>query len=131
LLADVNREPGKGNESLCDYQNVNRDFSGGELLAPSSRALESAAAGPPTQGWMRRRVCDRIRNMPTTNVNISEAAASLSKAKSIIHGPFKPLTDQIIDRDIKLPLVKLFEVVDLHNQALEKLQMELERLASH
>jgi hypothetical protein len=67
--------------------------------------------------------------MPSTNAKISEAAASLSKAESIIHGPFKPLTDQIIDRDIKLPFVKLFEVVDLHNQALEKLQMELERLA--
>ena len=80
---------------------------------------------------MRRRVCGRVRDMPTTNANISEAAALLSKAKSIIHGPFKPLTDQIIEQDIKLPLVKLFEVVDLHNQALEKLQMELERLASH
>jgi hypothetical protein len=67
--------------------------------------------------------------MPTTNTNISEAAASISKAKSIIHGPFKPLTDQIIEQDIKLPLVKLFEVAELQNRALEKLQVELERLA--
>ena len=69
--------------------------------------------------------------MPKTNTNISEAAASISKAKSIIHGPFKPLTDQIIEQDIKLPLVKLFEVADLHNQALEKLQIELQRLAGN
>lgn len=74
-------------------------------------------------------MCGRLCNMPKTNTNISEAAASISKAKSIIHGPFKPLTDQIIEQDVKLPLVKLFEVADLHNQALEKLQIELQRLA--
>jgi hypothetical protein len=39
------------------------------------------------------------------------------------------LTDQIKDQEIKLPLVKLFEIADLHNQALEKLQIELEKLA--
>jgi len=76
-------------------------------------------------------VCGKLRNMPKTNANIAEAAASILKAKSIIHGPFKPLTDQIIDQDVKLPLVKLFEVADLHNQALEKLQIELEKLARH
>jgi hypothetical protein len=67
--------------------------------------------------------------MTKINANIAEAAASIVKARNIIHGPFKPLTDQIIDQDIKLPLVKLFEVADLHNQALEKLQIELEKLA--
>ena len=76
-------------------------------------------------------VCGRVGNMTKINANIAEAAASIVKARSIIHGPFKPLTDQIIDHDIKLPLVKLFEVADLHNQALEKLQIELEKLAKH
>ena len=70
-----------------------------------------------------------MANMSKINANIAEAAASILKAKNIIHGPFKPLTDQIIEQDIKLPLVKLFEVADLHNQALEKLQIELEKLA--
>ena len=66
--------------------------------------------------------------MAKINVNIAEAAASISKARNIIHGPFKELTDQIVDQDIKLPLIKLFEIADLQNQALEKLQIELEKL---
>jgi len=69
--------------------------------------------------------------MPRTNVNIAEAGAVILKAKGFIHGPFKAMTDQIIDQDIKLPLVKLFEIVDLQNQALEKLQIELEKLGKH
>ena len=69
--------------------------------------------------------------MSKINANIADAAASILKAKSIIDGPFKPLTDQIIEQDIKLPLVKLYEVADLHNQALQKLQIELEKLAKH
>jgi len=76
-------------------------------------------------------VCGRVGSMSKINENIAEAAASILKARSIIEGPFKPLTDQIIDQDIKLPLVKLFEVADLHNQALEKLQIELEKLVKH
>jgi uncharacterized protein with PhoU and TrkA domain len=80
---------------------------------------------------MSRSPCGRVCNMPETNENIAEAAASIAKAKSIIHGPFKPLTDQIIDQDVKLPLVKLFEVADLHNRALEKLRIEIERLTTH
>ena len=79
----------------------------------------------------KRGVCGRVPSMTKINANIAEAAASISKARSIIDGPFKPLTDQIIDQDIKLPLVKLFEIADLHNQALEKLQAELEKLAKH
>jgi hypothetical protein len=67
--------------------------------------------------------------MSEINANIADAAASILKAKNIIDGPFKPLTDQIIEQDIKLPLVKLYEVADLHNQALQKLQIELEKLA--
>ena len=67
-------------------------------------------------------------DMAKINVNIAEAAASISKARNIIHGPFKGLTDKIVDQDIKLPLVKLFEIADLQNQALEKLQIELEKL---
>ena len=67
-------------------------------------------------------------DMAKINVNIAEAAASISKARNIIHGPFKGLTDQIADEDIKLPLIKLFEIADLQNQALEKLEIELEKL---
>jgi len=67
--------------------------------------------------------------MSKINANIADAAASILKAKNIIDGPVKPLTDQIIEQDIKLPLVKLYEVADLHNQALQKLQIELEKLA--
>jgi hypothetical protein len=79
----------------------------------------------------KHRVCGKVGSMTKINANIAEAAASIVKARSIIDGPFKPLTDQISDQDIKLPLVKLFEVADLHNQALEKLQIELEKLAKH
>ncbi len=74
-------------------------------------------------------VCGTVDNMTKINAHIAEAAASIVKARSIIDGPFKPLTDQIIHQDIKLPLVKLYEVADLHNQALQKLQIELEKLA--
>jgi hypothetical protein len=38
------------------------------------------------------------------------------------------MANQVTEPNIQLPLVKLFEVVDLQNQALEKLQIELEKL---
>jgi hypothetical protein len=99
------------------------------LLSPNSVGDDERTIGKTHR--ISRSLCGRVCNMPETNENVSEAAASIAKAKSIIRGPFKPLTDQIIDQDVKLPLVKLFEVADLQNQALEKLQIELERLTTH
>jgi hypothetical protein len=46
----------------------------------------------------------------------------------IIQGQFRGMANQVTEQNIQVPLVKLFEVVDLQNQALEKLQIELEKL---
>ena len=67
--------------------------------------------------------------MSKINANIAEAAESISKAKSIIEGPFRGMTDQITDQNIQLPLIELLEVVALQNEALEKLRIEVEKLA--
>jgi hypothetical protein len=73
-------------------------------------------------------VCGRVGSMPKINVNLAEAATSIFKAKNIIQGPFRGMANQVTEPNIQLPLVNLFEVVDLQNQALEKLQIELEKL---
>jgi hypothetical protein len=66
--------------------------------------------------------------MPKINVNLAEAATSIFKANNIIQGPFRGMANQVTEPNIQLPLVNLFQVVDLQNQALEKLQIELEKL---
>jgi hypothetical protein len=66
--------------------------------------------------------------MSKTNRNIAEAAESISKAKSIIEGPFRGMTDQITEQNIQLPLIELLEVVALQNEALEKLRKEVQKL---
>jgi hypothetical protein len=47
--------------------------------------------------------------MPKPNANLADAASLIFKAKDFIHGPFKGMTDEIIEQDIKLPLVLLHD----------------------